>query len=148
MNKSTNKQTKPSPAPIPGWCTACLFPLDQPPPQAPSLTLLLEPTGPHRAHWSVCLFVCLFVLTALLYACGGTATSETAFPGHPGYPRVTAGETWYCIATSCTWCISLVMADPVTVCQEKRPLSHWSEMEGTACGSSEEAGSGCVPLVS
>ena len=40
----------------------------------------------------VCLFVGLFVLMTPQYACGGTATPETAFPGRPEYARVTAEE--------------------------------------------------------
>ena len=50
-----------------------------------------------------CLLVCLFVLATPRYACGGTATSETTFPWHPEYTRVTAEETQCRIATSLPW---------------------------------------------
>ena len=46
----------------------------------------------------VCLFVCAYDSR---YACGGTATAETSFPGRdPEYTRVTAEETRCRIATS------------------------------------------------
>ena len=51
----------------------------------------------HKADF-VCLFVCAYDSR---YACGGTATAETAFPGRdPEYTRVTAEETRCRIATS------------------------------------------------
>ena len=65
-------------------------------------------------HADFCLFVCLSVLETPRNACGGIATSEATFPGHPEYTGVATEEAQCRIATSLPWEVTLVIADPVT----------------------------------